>query len=110
MRVIILAAGEGKRLGPLTKDKPKCLISLFGKSLLQHQLDIFESCNIKDISIVTGYKNDMIKFPNVTYFHNSDYQNTNMLETLFCAKRKINDEVIVVYGDIIFEKKILNFF
>ena len=62
MRVIILAAGEGKRLGPLTKDKPKCLISLFGKSLLQHQLDIFESCNIKDISIVTGYKNDMIKF------------------------------------------------
>ena len=43
----------------------------------------------------------------VTYFHNSDYENTNMLETLFCAKRKINDEVIVVYGDIIFEEKIL---
>tara|TARA_B100000378_G_scaffold125191_1_gene101079 strand:- start:1970 stop:2764 length:795 start_codon:yes stop_codon:yes gene_type:complete len=107
LRAIILAAGEGKRLGQLTKDRPKCLTRLFGKSLLQYQLDVFQNCDINDISIVTGYKSDMIKFPNITYFHNPDYQNTNMLETLFCAQRKIDDQIIVTYSDIIFEKRIL---
>ena len=107
LHTIILAAGEGKRLKPLTQDKPKCLINLFGKSLLQHQLDVYDSCNINDISIVTGYKKDMIKFSNTSSFHNLNYQNTNMLETLFCAQEKIIDSVIVAYGDIIFEKKTL---
>ena len=85
LHIIILAAGEGKRLKPLTQDKPKGLISLFGKSLLQHQLDVYDSYNINDVSIVTGYKKDMIKFSNTFSFHNLNYQNTNMLETLFCA-------------------------
>ena len=107
LHTIILAAGEGKRLKPLTQDKPKGLISLFGKSLLQHQLDVYDSCNINDVSIVTGYKKDMIKFSNTFSFHNLNYQNTNMLETLFCAQEKIIGSVIVAYGDIIFEKKIL---
>jgi len=107
LHTIILAAGEGKRLKPLTQDKPKGLISLFGKSLLQHQLDVYDSCNINDVSIVTGYKKDMVKFSNTFSFHNLNYQNTNMLETLFCAQEKIIGSVIVAYGDIIFEKKIL---
>ena len=107
LHIIILAAGEGKRLKPLTQDKPKCLINLFGKSLLQHQLDVYGSCNINDVSIVTGYKKDMIKFSNTFSFHNLNYQNTNMLETLFCAQEKIIDSVIVAYGDIIFERKTL---
>jgi choline kinase len=108
LKAIILAAGEGKRLRPLTEKAPKGLVSIFGKSLLEWQIDTYHSCNIHDISIVTGYKGDMIKFPNVTYFRNERYDSTNMVETLFCAREKMVDSVIVSYGDIVFEKNVLD--
>jgi len=108
LKAIILAAGEGKRLRPLTDKVPKGLVNIFGKSLLEWQIDTYHSCNINDISIVTGYKGDMIKFPNVTYYRNEKYDSTNMVETLFCAREKLTDSVIVSYGDIVFEKNILD--
>jgi L-glutamine-phosphate cytidylyltransferase len=108
MKVIILAAGEGKRLRPLTNNIPKCMVKLFGKSLLEWQLQIFNDLGIHDISIITGYKNDVIKFPNIKYFYNSKYDITNMIETLFCAKSELNDDIIISYGDIIFEHKVVN--
>ena len=107
MKVIILAAGEGKRLRPLTNKKPKCMIELFGKSLLQYQIDVFRSCKINDISVVTGYKNEMINISNVKFFKNTNFDKTNMVETLFCASKELNDDVIISYGDIIFEKTVL---
>ncbi len=107
MKAIILAAGEGKRLRPLTENIPKCMVKLFDKSILETQIDIFHKCGITDISVVTGYKNELIKFPNITYFKNENYSNTNMVETLFCAKEKLDGEVIISYGDIIFESKVL---
>lgn len=107
MKAIILAAGEGKRLHPMTKNIPKCMVKLFGKSLLEWQLEAFRSCNITDISVVKGYCSDVINFLNINYFENKKFDKTNMVETLFCAKEKLTDSVIVSYGDIIFEKKIL---
>ena len=107
MKAIILAAGEGKRLRPLTNNTPKCLVNLFGKSLLQQQIETFRSCKIDDISVVTGHLNQMINFENITYFQNPNFKTTNMVETLFCAKEKLTNSVIVSYGDIIFEKNVL---
>lgn len=107
MNAIILAAGEGKRLHPLTKNCPKGLVPLFGRSLLERQIEVFRQCNISDISIVTGYLGNMINFSNITYFQNPKYDKTNMVETLFCAREKLNDSTIVSYSDIIFEKLIL---
>ena len=107
MKVIILAAGRGNRLSPLTDNKPKCMVKLFGKSLIKWQLDLFRRLGITDISIVTGYKNDLIQFENIKFFHNSDYEKTNMVETLFCAEEQFEDSVIVSYGDIIFEEGIV---
>lgn len=107
MKSIILAAGQGNRLLPLTNNTPKCLVKLFGKSLLEWQIDVFRRCNISDISVVTGFCSEKINFPNINYFKNPNYQTTNMVETLFCAKEKLNGSVIVSYGDIIFEKSVL---
>jgi len=107
LKIIILAAGEGKRLRPLTSERPKCLVDLFGKSILEWQFDAFKKYNITDISIVTGYRKEMITFPNITYFENPKYSTTNMVETLFCAKDKLQDSVIVSYGDIIFQHDVL---
>ncbi len=107
MNAIILAAGEGKRLRPLTNDNPKCMVNLFGKSILGRQLEIFQSCGINDISIVTGYRSDKIISNDLTYYQNKKYATTNMVETLFCAKNSLADSTIVSYGDIIFEKNVL---
>ncbi len=107
LKAIILAAGEGKRLRPLTNNKPKCMVELFGKSIIQWQIETFKQCGIDDISIVTGYCNEMIDLPNISYFENKKYSTTNMVETLFCAKTKLTDNVIISYGDIIFEKNVL---
>ena len=103
-KVIILAAGEGKRLHPLTLDKPKCMVEIFGKRVLEWQLEIFKQFNINDITIVTGYMAEKINLQSLTYFNNPDYSSNNMVETLFCARDKLKGSVIVVYGDIIFEK------
>ena len=105
MNAIILAAGEGTRLKPLTENKPKGLVSLFGKSIIERQIEIFRACNITDISIVTGYLNEMIQFPDITYFENTKYDTTNMIESLFCAKEKLMESTIISYGDIIYEKQ-----
>lgn len=108
MKAIILAAGEGNRLRPLTENIPKCMVKLFGKPLLEWQLDIFHDCNIDDISVITGYKNEIINYPNIKYYNNPKFSITNMVETLFCARNELNDDIIISYGDIIFEKNILN--
>tara|TARA_Y100001936_G_C16044531_1_gene653779 strand:+ start:981 stop:1775 length:795 start_codon:yes stop_codon:yes gene_type:complete len=107
LKVIILAAGEGIRLRPLTNDQPKCLVNLFGKNLLQWQLEVFHNLGITDITIVKGHAGNKINLPNITYFQNQNYDTTNMVETLFCAKEKLDGSVIVSYGDIIFEQSVM---
>lgn len=105
---IILAAGEGKRLRPLTDNIPKCLVPLFGKSILERQVELFKLNNIFDISIVTGYCANQIKLDGATFFNNPNFQTTNMIETLFCARKKLLGSTIISYGDIIYEKEVLN--
>jgi len=107
LKAIILAAGEGKRLRPLTNLKPKCMVELFGKSLLMHNIELLRSCGVTDISVVTGYMSESISIPNVSCFHNPNFANTNMIETLFCAKEKLVNSVIISYADIIYEKSVL---
>ena len=63
LKVIILAAGMGSRLRPLSNDKPKCMIKLLNETLIQRQVKIFHSCNINEITVVTGYKSEVMKFP-----------------------------------------------
>ena len=73
MKVITLAAGEGTRLRPLTLNNPKCLVELFGKSILQWQIDTFNYFQIKNIIIVKGYLEKKINFPNITYYINEKF-------------------------------------
>ena len=107
LKAIILAAGQGNRLKPLTNEKPKCMVELFGKSLIEHQINAYASCDISDINVVTGFRSDSITTSDVRYFKNERYERTNMVESLFCAEEILNGDVIVSYGDIIFEKNVL---
>ena len=107
LKAIILAAGQGNRLKPLTNEKPKCMVELFGKSLIEHQINAYASCDISDFNVVTGFRSDSITTSDVRYFKNERYERTNMVESLFCAEEILNGDVIVSYGDIIFEKNVL---
>lgn len=110
MKAIILAAGQGTRLRPLTNDRPKCLVELAGKPLLDYQLATLRGAGIHDIHIVAGYRGEQLKRPGLTHHLNPDYASTNMVTTLFTAEAAMTDEcdLIISYGDIIYEPKVLN--
>ncbi|UCD03746.1 MAG: phosphocholine cytidylyltransferase family protein [Candidatus Woesearchaeota archaeon] len=108
MKAIILAAGKGTRLKKYTKNLPKCMLKFNGKSLIQRQIETLRACGVTDITIVKGYMADKIKIPDVKYYTNEDYENTNMVETLFSAEEEMIDEILVCYGDIIYEKRVIN--
>jgi len=102
-----LAAGLGSRLGKLGKNIPKGMITIFGKTLIERQIEIFHNCGINDITIITGHNSEVIKYPNVDYIKNPNYATTNMNESLFCAREKFDDSILVSYADIIFEQQII---
>ena len=107
MKVIILAAGEGKRLRPFTLERPKCMVEIGGKSLLERQLLILDHEGISDVIIVGGYKIEMLKRKANKVIENPRYQETNMVSTLFCAEEELKGDLIISYGDIVYSKEIL---
>ncbi len=111
MQSVILAAGTGSRLMPITANIPKCLVQLNGKSILAWQMDAFDHINmdVTDICVVGGYKAEKIPDLGFHKVENNGYLETNMVESFFCAYDWLRPQegVIVSYGDIIYEKEIL---
>lgn len=116
MKTIILAAGQGTRLRPLTNDRPKCMVEVNGRSIIERQLDTMHKCGIQDedITIITGYCGDVlkekIKNTSINFIFNSEYETTNMVYSLMCAKKvmEANDDILISYGDIIYNEDVLN--
>lgn len=102
MKVIIIAAGIGNRLMPMTDGKPKCLLKVAGKTILERQLEIFKRLGLDEVAVVRGYKKEKINFPGLTYFENDDYENNNILHSLFYARSFMNGAFISTYSDIIY--------
>lgn len=110
MKAIILASGIGKRLRPLTNDKPKSLVKINERTILEYQLDILSNCNIKSIIITTGpfeYQiKDLLKgkYPdlNIQYVNNPKYDTTNYIYSLWLTKDLIDEDIILIHGDLIF--------
>ncbi|MBD5489828.1 MAG: phosphocholine cytidylyltransferase family protein [Lachnospiraceae bacterium] len=110
MKIIILAAGQGTRLRPLTNDRPKCMVEVNGRTLIERQLDTMRTCGMKDddIIIVCGYCSDVLKKKfedtNIHFIVNEQYDTTNMVCSLMCARRLMESEedIIISYGDIIY--------
>jgi len=107
MKAIIIAAGPGKRLGENTYDKPKCLLKIGEKTIMETQLEALRNNDINNIAIVRGHMKERINFPDVKYFENKDYLNNNILQSLFCAKSEINDEFVFSYSDILYDEEIV---
>ena len=83
------------------------MLEFGGKTLLERQMSIFKSCNINDIVVIKGYKNEKIKYDGIKYYVNTEYQNNNILNSLFYAEEDIKGDVIISYSDILFEKQVV---
>lgn len=108
MRAVILAAGRGRRLHAYSERAPKCLAELGGMTLIGRQLANLRGAGITDIVIATGYRGDMLELPGTRRVHNPLWETTNMVETLFRAEAEFGDDVVVSYGDIAYEPRILS--
>lgn len=109
MHAIILSAGQGTRLRPLTNNCPKSMVQIRGKSILDRQIDLFYHNNIKDITLVKGYQpNSVSTHYSVKFYTNEYYQDTNMVYSLFCASDQLIGDTIISYGDIIYSNHVLN--
>lgn len=110
MKVIILAAGWGSRLRPLTDDRPKCMVEVKGRSIIRRQLDTMLASGVleEDITIIAGYKSEALKkeFQDtaIQFIVNEKFETTNMVCSLMCARKQMEEEtdIIVSYGDIIY--------
>ncbi len=117
-KVIILAAGYGRRMRPLTYHTHKTLLKIGQKTVIQRIIDSLLQCQINDICIVTGYQETELKlylektYPDLkfTYVLNSRYKETNNIYSLGLAfeKIEINKNIILIEADLIFDSSILN--
>lgn len=110
MKAIILAAGQGKRLGALTENLPKCLLPLDGETFLEFQLNLLRHCGIGDIAVVTGFCQDQVRAcggSGLTYYHNEEFETTNSLYSFMLAADHAAQGCVVLNSDVVFPADLL---
>ena len=115
MKFILLAAGKGSRLLPETKIKPKTLVKINGKPILEYILIACDKAGLKQIIICTGFKASQIvnfckNFPhlNFTFVENKKYKTTNNIYSIYLAIEYLNDDIIVMDADTIVSTNIIS--
>ena len=115
MQAVILAAGQGLRLRPLTDRCPKCLVEVQGKPILQYELEALCYAGVRECIIVVGYRAAQVRdsfgarFRNlsITYVENRIFDRTNNIYSLWLARREITEDLLLLEGDLIFEPELL---
>ena len=121
MQALMLAAGMGKRLGRYTKNATKCMVCVNGKTLIEYALEALAQNGIKKMTIVVGYKSDVLtdfirsKFGGrnpggmeIEFIENADYATTNNIYSLYMARDVLRaDDTILLESDLIFRPSII---
>jgi phosphoenolpyruvate phosphomutase len=105
---IILAASRGQNMDPLTRDRPKVMIPVAGKTVLRRLVDKFKAQGINDITVVGGYRSEAIDAQGVSLVVNEDWEAGSELASLDCALGAVSDNTVLIYGDLLFRTYILN--
>lgn len=108
--IVILAAGIGSRLRPLTEDMPKCMADVAGEKIIERQIRILKK-SFNNINVVVGYQREkLIPLLNgVKIVINENYETTNNMYSLYLAKKNIPEEngLIILNGDIVFDENVV---
>ena len=110
MRAIIIGAGRGSRLMPTTADTPKCFAEVRAKRILDWAVDAFRENGIDEIAFIGGYRIEQVRqdYPKFIFRHNVDWQNNNILASLFYAEDLMDEPFICCYSDILFSPDIIH--
>jgi phosphoenolpyruvate phosphomutase len=104
---VVLAASRGD-LGELTRDQPKCMIDVRGQSLLMRLVSLLGDSGIRSTTVVRGYRKEAIALNGIATVDNDRHAETGEVYSLACARERLEGETIVVYGDILFRRYILD--
>ena len=115
MKAVILSAGQGKRLLPLTADAPKCMLPIMGQTLIEWQIDELARCGIDQVTVVVGYRADKVEgilrsrygTDRVRTVYNAAYAVSDNLVSCWAAYKEMNEDFILLNGDTLFEAAVL---
>ena len=105
---IIAAAGIHSRMSKRSAEIPIAMLTIRGKSLLQRQIEILRSFDIKDITVIRGYEKECFTIPDVNYVDNNEYDKTGIFYSFLLASNAIGGKSILLYGDVLFERELLD--
>lgn len=115
MKALILAAGFGSRLAPITDNLPKSLVPVNGKPILMKQIDNLYENGIRDITIVSGYKAEILEknvhkiYPEIEIVESKDYATTNNMYSAYLGIKHmgLNDDYLMMNADVFFDSSVL---
>jgi len=109
MQAIIIGAGRGQRLMPTTADTPKCFAAVGGRRILDWTLAALRANGIDRIAFIGGYQIDKVRaaYPELTFRHNADWPNNNILASLFHAEDLMDGPFLCSYSDILFTPEVV---
>lgn len=117
MIAIILNSGLGSRMGVLTSEHPKCMTEVSEReTILSRQLQMLADAGIEDVLITTGYYDavlvnycNSLNLPlHFTFVKNPIYDQTNYIYSIYCAREYLDDDIILMHGDLVFENEVLD--
>ena len=116
MKALILNSGLGSRMGVLTSEHPKCMTEISShETILSRQLKQIAEAGIEEVVITTGYYDGvLVNYCNsldlplhFTFVKNAIYDQTNYIYSIYCAREYLDDDLILMHGDLVFEDKVL---
>jgi len=115
MKAVILSAGQGKRLLPLTADSPKCILPIMGQTLIEWQIDELAKGGVDEVTVVLGYRADKVErilrkrygTDRVRTVYNAAYAVSDNLVSCWTAHDQMKDDFILLNGDTLFEAAVL---
>lgn len=114
MKALILAAGFGTRLAPLTDDIPKALAPVNGKPILLKQLENLYDNGITDITVISGYRANMLeaavhdRFRDVRIIHSDDFEHTNNMYSAWLGREAVaGDDFLMMNGDVFMDETVI---
>jgi len=116
MRAIILAAGIGSRLHPITLEKPKTLVTVNNRPMIDYIVESLLHAGITDIVVCTGYRSNQLKAhlsnafttkAKITFVENETFESTNNMYSLYLAREYLCGDVMLMNADLVFDKEIM---